>query len=69
MCKISELFSCLSNFVCLSSSLKLAPWPYFKELLKQKILLNNSLLSSDAQDTSHKIMVHVRFLAGKLILG
>ncbi len=42
--------------------------PNFIELLKQKIMLNNFLLSRNEQDTSHKLYTGHGSLAGNLIL-
>ena len=42
--------------------------PNLKELLKQKMLLNNCLLGRNEQDTSHKLYMWHGSLAGNLIL-
>jgi hypothetical protein len=47
-----------SNIFCLSGSMNLGLGTLFHQLLKQKMLLNNVLLSSNEQDTSHNF-VHV----------
>ena len=51
----------VSNILCLSSS-------NFIELLKQRIVLNISLLSNNEQDTSHKWCVWNSTLVGYLIV-
>ena len=44
------------------------PGPNFIELLKQKILLNNFLLSRNEQDTSHKLFMLHSIFAGNPVL-
>ena len=52
----------------LSLSETIASGPIFIELLKQKILLSNFQLSSNEQDTSHKLYMRHVSLTGNLIL-
>ena len=60
------LLKYICNFPCILEVV--AAWPNFIDLLKQKILLNNFLLSRNEQETSHKLyMWHwlVTFFSGK----